>query len=190
MSDKIIIGAGKRIENKAAEPVSYQEPKRDSPAIISGQVSEPIPLDENVWGNDYTLLKKLDEKQLADRRLYVRVRHLQKVVCHSVYDNIDMEPVLLSRPMELIISDLSMGGIGIISENELKSGRILAVRLSLDGIQYEVKCEVIYCFQSDNKFRAGLKIAQKDKRFINHLKIFIARISLTNSYGQLQSNCL
>lgn len=144
---------------------------------------EQIPLDENVWGNDYRIINKLSEKQLADRRLYVRIRHIQKIECNRIYENIEDEPILLSKPMDIITSDLSMGGIGIICDYELNIGGILGIQLTLDSIQYDIKCEVIYCIANDDKFRCGLKVVQKDKQFIKHLKIFIARLSLKNNYG-------
>ena len=141
------------------------------------------PLDENVWGNDYSILNKLNEKQLADRRLYVRVRHVQRIECNAVHDSVESEPVFLARPIVFTISDLSMGGIGIICDSEISIGKILAFQLTLDGIPYKIKCEVVYCIHNDNKFRAGLRIVQKDRKFFMHLKIYVARISLNSRYG-------
>jgi hypothetical protein len=77
-----------------------------------------------------------------------------------------------------------MGGIGIICEHGINIGKILAIQLTLDNIPYEIKGEVVYCIRNDDKFRAGLKIVQRDKRFIRHLKIFVARISLNSIYGK------
>ncbi|MGE5614917.1 MAG: PilZ domain-containing protein [Bacillota bacterium] len=149
----------------------------------TGRITTPEPLYENVWGNDYTILDKLDERQLADRRLYVRVRHIQRIECYTISDSMEEEPVLLAHPIVFTISDLSMGGIGIICDSEISVGKILTFQIILDGIPYKIKCEVVYCIRNDNKFRAGLKIVQKDKKFIMHLKIYVARISLNSRYG-------
>lgn len=186
-SSKIIIGNDKKRDNKETKPALYKAGKPlmdvvDTEQGINHEI-EQIPVDENVWGNDYTILNKLDEKQLAERRLYVRVRHIQRIECSKVFDNIEVEPVLLPQPIVFTISDLSMGGIGIICEQVISIGKIFAIQLTLDAIPYDIKCEVIYCIQNDDKFRAGLKIVQKDKLFIRHLKIFVARISLNSNYN-------
>lgn len=139
--------------------------------------------DETVWGNDKAFMSRIDEVQRADLRLFVRIRHLQKVTCSMAYEDISKEPYELDRPLELMIVDMSVGGIGVICEHEIDVGRILGVPIILDTIPYNVKCEVVYCIPLDGKFRAGLKIAHKDKLFMRHLKIFVARISLTSTYA-------
>jgi len=187
MANKIIIGDGKRKEKR---PSIHEVPVKTERKAVTEAVREttpetaPVPLDENVWGNDNTILRHLDEKVIADRRLFVRIRHMQRVECTLVADSPDAEPYSLATPLVFMISDLSMGGIGIISENKIDVGKILVIRLVLDGIAYDVKCEVIYCFPNDDKFRAGLKIIRKEKQFIQHLKIYIARISLNSAYGE------
>ena len=77
-----------------------------------------------------------------------------------------------------------MGGIGIICDYEIATGKIFSIQLVLDGIPYKIKCQVIYCIPNDDKFRAGLKIVEREKKFITHLKIFVARISLNSAYGE------
>lgn len=183
-NNKIIIGDGKNKGKKGTETGLYDVDKLQITAAGIEQVTEQIPVDENIWGNDYTIINKLNEKQLADRRLFVRIRYMKRVECYMVFDSIGVEPVLLTQPLVFIINEISMGGIGIICDHEISIGKILAIQLTLDNIPYEIKCEVIYCIQNDDKFRAGLKIVQRDKLFIRHLKIFIARISLNSNYGK------
>lgn len=174
-----IIRNRKNITEKTQQQNSHVETVQEStPETV------PIPVDENVWGNDNSILHHLDEKVLADRRLFVRIRHLQRIECTAMSDSIEEEPYSLKHPLELMISDLSMGGIGIISDSKIDVGKVLFIRINLDNILYDIKCEVMYCFRNDDKFRAGLKIVQREKRFIQHLKIFIARISLNSEYGE------
>lgn len=197
MHNKIIISGGKKNEERVERPGAYEINGRHTAAAGAGPGTEPAekdevqaeqpPVDENVWGNDYTLLNKLSEKQLADRRLFVRIRHMQWVECHIIFDNIKSEPSLLDRPLVFIINELSMAGIGIICDNAISIGKILAFQFIIDNIPYDIKCEVIYCIPNDDKFRACLKVVQRDKRFIRHLKIFIARTSLNLTYGKQES---
>lgn len=200
LHNKIIISGGKKNEDREERPGSYEINGRRIAAADAGPDTEPAepagkdavqaeqpPVDENVWGNDYTLLNKLSEKQLADRRLFVRIRHMQWVECHIIFDNIKSEPSLLDQPLVFIINELSMAGIGIICDHAISIGKILAFQFIIDNIPYDIKCEVIYCIPNDDKFRACLKVVQRDKRFIRHLKIFIARTSLNLTYGKQES---
>lgn len=205
LQNKIIISGGKKNGERAEKPDSFEYNGRHSPVEAAGAgtgsgTTEPVepadqdtmqaeqpPVDENVWGNDYTLLNKLSEKQLADRRLFVRIRHIQWVECHIVFDNIKSEPFLLDKPLVFIINELSMAGIGIICDHAISIGKILAFQFTIDNIPYDIKCEVIYCIPNDDKFRACLKVVQRDKRFMKHLKIFIARTSLNLAYGRQES---
>lgn len=187
MANKIVISDGKKKGKKQNDTKLYIV---DTPQNITADAEQeathetvPMPLDENVWGNDYTILHQLDEKQLADRRLFVRVRYFQLVECSAISDSAEMEPAFLHHPLAFMISDLSMGGIGIICNDKIDIGKVLAIQLKLDGIQYGINCEVMYCFPNDDKFRAGLRIIKREKHFIRHLKIFIARVSLQNAYG-------
>ena len=143
----------------------------------------PEQIYEKLWGNDNSFLKKLDEEQLANRRLFARAIYMQRVECKTILDSLDSEPDILKKPIEFMVLDISMGGIGILCEYEICIGTILVFKLILDNIPYEVSGEVVYCFENSDKFRAGLKIVSKDKQFIKHLKIIVARASLQNRYG-------
>jgi len=187
MANKIIIGDGKEKEKRRNPQDITEKAERkavEEAAQKTAPEAAPVPLDENVWGNDNSILNRLDEKMLADRRLFVRIRYMQRVECTTVSDSPEAEPYSLANPITFMIIDLSMGGIGIISDERIDVGKVLVIRLILDSIPYDVKCQVVYCFQNKDKYRAGLKVIQKEKQFIRHLKIFIARISLNSAYGE------
>lgn len=181
---KIIIGDERKKEKNELVRDSYRVEVPQGAPDATEHGAEQIPLDENVWGNDYTIINKLDEKQLANRRFYVRVRYFQQIECNEIFDRIDGEPVPLTHPISFVISDISMGGIGIICDYEITTDKIFSIELVLDGIPYKVKCQLVYCIPNDDKFRAGLKIVEREKKFLTHLKIFVARISLYSSYGE------
>ena len=206
MSNRIIINSGRNSGKKSTRnyPDSIgntrdphgirhdvsEDPQRENESKAGSELSEvsggatgQIPLDEVVWGNDRAVLDKIDKGLLADRRLFVRIRHIQKVSCSIEYRHDSAEPVELDEPLEFMIIDLSVGGIGIICEQELDIGRVLGVHLLLDDIPYDIICEVVYCIRLEDKYRAGLKIVRRDKKFMRHLKIFVARVSLTNEYA-------
>lgn len=189
-NNKIIIGNSKEKNEKVIEPIqkdtvvntgTIAPNTEQKPESEQKPVQEPIY--ENVWGNDHVILKVLDEKQLSDRRLYARAIYMQNIECNAILGNMESEPVLLAKPMNFMVIDISMSGIGIICKDEINKGMVLIFKLILDNIAYEIKCEVIYSFQVDDKFRAGLKMVGKDKKFIKHLKIVVARLTLQREYG-------
>jgi len=185
INNKIIIGDKLR-DKKGTKPDLFEIDTLQITTAVTdreAEKTEQIPVDENVWGNDYIILNKLSKKQLADRRLYVRIRHFQKIECFTVYDEIDVEPACLTQPIIFIINEISMGCIGAICDYKLSIGKILAIQLTIDNMPYDIKCEVGYCIKNDDKFRCGLKVVQRDRQFIKHLKIYIARKSLLSNYG-------
>jgi hypothetical protein len=181
-NNKITIGDGKaKKKNESISRLTLEKQEIIEP-IIEPEIEE-IPIDENVWGNDSSVIKRLDEEQLVERRLFVRIIFMRQIKCYETLNNLQAESILLSQPIEFSITDISIGGIGIISDYEIKAGNILLFNLILDDNGYDIKCEVLYCFKSDDKFRGGLRILNKDKDFIRHLKIVVARVSLRNRYS-------
>lgn len=184
-------GQESAVQEPAAQGSTMQEPAISGPAeqqpAVQGPViqepSERKPFYEKDWGNERTVLSRLDGKLLADRRLYARVLYMHKIRCNALFDSFDSEPTLLMDPLELMVVDLSVGGIGVICEHEILVGTILSFKLPLDNIVYEIKCEVVYCFENSGKYRAGLKLADRNRNFIRHLKIFVARLTLQNMLG-------
>ncbi len=188
--------ASKSALDESQETFRVADRRQDRDAIreaVRGQdreaVREPVrdqdrePVYDIDWGNEQSVLNKLEGKFLADRRFYARALYMQKIECRKRFAGMVSEPSILTDPIEFMIIDLSMGGIGIICEYELIIGTNLLFNLSLDNIQYDIRCEVVYCFQNSDKYRAGLRIVGRDMKFIRHLKIFVARLSLQSKYG-------
>jgi hypothetical protein len=187
-NNTMVIGNRKEKVEKEADLI-LKEAVAEGLSVASGNiqktVQEPVqePVYENDWGNEHSVLSKLEGKILADRRFYTRALYMQRIKCITLFESVGSEPSYLSEPIEFMIIDLSMGGIGIICEYEIMIGMILFFNLSLDNIEYGIKCEVVYCFQNSDKYRVGLRVVGRDMKFIRHLKIFVARLSLQSKYG-------
>lgn len=175
--NRITIGKGKK-EN----PNKIQVPKQTELYKPEINTDNYRTLDQNIWGNDSEENKKLDKEVLAEKRMYVRIRYIQHIECNMLSDSLDTEPVVLAKPMSFNIFDLSMGGIGIICDQEIKKGLILSFKIRLDQIEYDVMCESIYCIEADSNYKIGLKIIRNNRDFIKHLKILVARTSLSADY--------
>ncbi|HEX2947457.1 MAG TPA: PilZ domain-containing protein [Clostridia bacterium] len=166
--------AGREIVNESPvneTTVALNEPSRHEPVLLKD------------WGNEHAVLSRLDGKVLADRRLYARVLYMHKIWCSTLFESLDSGPTRLMDPMEFTVVDVSMGGIGIVCDYGIPVGTVLSFKLPLDNIMYDVKCEVVYCFENSDSFRAGLKLVERDKNFIRHLKIFVARLTLQSMLG-------
>lgn len=185
-NNRIIIGKDKDKDKKKAEgsltDLVVETGTLEAPPA-DGQTPPGEELDEKLWANDHAAIKYMDDDMLADRRLYVRVVFVQQIMCNTILESLDSEPITLPKPIAFMIMDISVGGIGIICEYTIDVGSILSFNLTLDNIPYEIKTEVVYCFPNGGKYRIGLKLAKKDKAFFRHLKILVARISLNAKYG-------
>lgn len=181
-NNKITIGVNKKDKHDKTKNIPNEELL--DPSVQPAEPEEETPpLDENVWGNDFKLNKQLDKDYLEEKRRYVRVRYIQQLECPAISKDISEEFTPLSRPIVLTMSDLSMGGIGAVCEHELDVGSILSFDITLDNFKYTIQCQVVYCILMEESFRVGLKIVGKNKEFVKHLKILVARISLNARYG-------
>jgi hypothetical protein len=183
-NNTIVIGNEKKdnIESRTTAQEAFQAGLNLSAAVARETVQEPV--HEKDWGNDPLVLNSLEGKMLADRRLYTRALYIQKIMCNTVLDGRGTEPSRLRDRMEFTVIDISMGGIGIVCEYEILTGTILLFKIVLDNIPYDIKGEVAYCFRNDGKYRAGLRVIDRDRSFIRHLKILVARLSLQSKYGK------
>ncbi|MCX7709806.1 MAG: PilZ domain-containing protein [Clostridia bacterium] len=182
--NRITIGTGKPKKGEEKEVELLKKSDLYVPETepeVPAQEPPKESLDDNLWGNDWYLNKQVDPKYLAEKRLFVRVRYIQRIDCRMFCPSLSEEPQKLTEPFGFTVFDVSMGGIGAISEHPKSEGDILVFKLNLDHLSYEVKCEVVYSIPIDNVFRLGFRILTKDKDFIKHLKLFVARISLMGS---------
>lgn len=188
-NDRIVISS--RAENPRKTDDKRPVAKEHEIAAVSPAGQEiPVkePLDEVVWGNDRSVRNNIDERTLADRRLFTRVKYVQQIRCNAILDDMGLEPILLDIPLRFLVIDISMGGIGIVSDDALKPGTVLSFEIRLDEVVYRVRYEVAFCFPNDGKFRAGLRIRERDRRFLRHLKIVVARLTLQNMLGKQLAN--
>ena len=108
---------------------------------------------------------------------------MQSLESSAMSESREKELASVAPPLKFTMIDISMGGIGIICDEPLKKGINMAFPIILDNMKYDVVYEVVYCIPINGKYRIGLKLARKDKAYTHHLKIYVARISLTSQYG-------
>lgn len=182
--NKITIGKENSKEKNTAEIELLKKGELYVPvpeAYDRNKIPRPKSPDDNLWGNDWQINKSIDKDYLAEKRLFVRVRYIQHMECKISHMDPEESPHEPDRLMRFTIFDISMGGIGAICEEPVAKDSILVFSLQLDHMFYEINCQVIYCIPIDNVFRLGLKILTKEKNFVKHLKLFVARLSLMGS---------
>jgi len=181
--NKIVIGKQKIDKSKNLQDLKQDYKKPQAPEEDPESISSREYLDDNIWGSDPEINKKLDKELLLERRRYVRVRYFQEIKCMRLGPETDVEPIKPDEPVILSLFDISMGGLGTVCSHEIKKGSVLFFNLQLDHLTYDIKCKVAYCVQIEDNYRIGLKILDKDSQFIKHLKIVVARISLNAKYA-------
>lgn len=182
--NRITIGKGKpQIDkDKDLELLKKQDLYIPEKEIETGeQPPQTQTSDENLWGNDWQINSLIDKDYLAEKRLFVRVRYFRPFECRMFCTSPDAEPEKLDSILKLTMFDLSMGGIGAICDVSVPKDDILFFPLLLDHMTYDVKCQVVYCIPIDHVFRLGLRILTREKQFIKHLKLYVARLSLMGS---------
>ncbi|RCX18269.1 PilZ domain-containing protein [Anaerobacterium chartisolvens] len=183
-NNKIIIGKDNEKPGDKEGLLKDEKLRRPEPEDIGdGTLEEPE--DEYVWGNDHSFNKKLDKEILDERRRYVRVRYIQNIRCELIAEPPGTELAPPEKPITLTLFDVSMAGLGGVCDSEIKVGSILVFTMMLDQMPYEIKCEIIYCLKESDKFRVGFKTLKGHKKFIHHLKLLVARLSLTSKYGDI-----
>lgn len=185
---KIVFGSDKSGKNDINKQL-YDDAFDSKPAAQEKIEGNEVPEAEfeNVWSNDYKVIQQLSDNLKAEKRMYVRVRHLQQIECKVMYEDLDAEPVKLKKPITFTTVDISIGGIGIICDQPIKVNTILQFEICLDDMYYLVEYMVVYCLNIDDKYRIGLKIVKRHCDFIKHLKIYVARISLQSKYGTINT---
>lgn len=145
---------------------------------------EWLQLREYVLKSDKELSKQVEDDILTERRRYVRVKCIQKVVCSKLFNKKDPDyPIILDSPINLTLFDISIGGVGAVCESDIDIDTIMYFDFVLDMQPYKVKAKVVYCFPVDGLYRLGFRFVDAGKQLSNHIKKYVTRLSLYMLWG-------
>lgn len=104
----------------------------------------------------------------AELRKSKRIDYCSKIQCtKSIYKG---ETEEYEEPLELMLINVSTGGLGIISERSFEKGTILILNLTLEEANYKkVAAKVMWTIKNGDKFRYGMEITNITGRLFSHL---------------------
>jgi len=104
-------------------------------------------------------------------RQFNRIKHEDKVLCYRYFNGEGL--VELDKPLELIVVDISVGGVGLKSKQTFNNGSVLIFDLDFGLSKYKVQAKVLWSIQQDDYSRIGLKFVSMPntlKKELNDLK--------------------
>lgn len=106
--------------------------------------------------------------KLAELRKSKRIDYYAKIQCtKSIYNGNTEE---YEEPLELTLINVSIGGLGIVSERSFEKAAVLVLNLRLEEENYEkVTAKVMWTIKKGDLFRYGLEISNISGRLYSHL---------------------
>lgn len=113
--------------------------------------------------------EKTEKTKLDNLRKNQRIEYYSKIYCTKFIENGQAKE--FDKPMELILLNISAGGLGILSEAEFETGTVLVLNVELEGINYErISARVMWGIKKGNMYRHGLEIINISGRLFSHLR--------------------
>lgn len=110
-----------------------------------------------------------EEKRLTNFWKSRRMEYYSKIYCTKCIEGGQARE--FDKPIELILLNVSTGGLGILSETLFENGAVLALDMKLEEENYEkVSARVMWGIKKGNMYRYGLEIINISGKLFNHLR--------------------
>lgn len=104
-------------------------------------------------------------------RIHQRISYREKINIFQYYNN-NGSLIKLTKAMEMVIIDISIGGIGGISNEMLEYGSVIEFTLYLEKIPYPVLAKIVWVDNNVRYYKYGLEIIGHNNMMFRHLKEF------------------
>ncbi|NLK35581.1 MAG: PilZ domain-containing protein [Gracilibacteraceae bacterium] len=113
-------------------------------------------------------IKGTETSKPANVRKSKRIDYYSKIYCtKSIQEGRTEE---YDVPIELMLINISIGGLGIISERIFEKDTVLVLDLKLEEVKYEkVYAKVMWVMKMGDMYRHGLEIFNVSGRLYKHL---------------------
>lgn len=115
-----------------------------------------------------------------DRRNFVRVSYSQEVKCEKICAPNSDTVIELSKPLDLLSVDLSLGGISLESNSEIDKGTLLTFNYKIESTIYELSTIVVYCIPYNNIYRIGVEFTSLSKDLEVQIKKIVTRLTYSS----------
>ena len=115
--------------------------------------------------------------QPSERRKYIRVFFSQDISCDTVLNPNTQEATKLQKPLSFTTTNISLGGISILSDIYIEESSILYFKIDIDSIWYDIAIKVIYCASGKDTYFIGGEFVSPTNNLIDHIKRLVTRLS-------------
>ena len=115
--------------------------------------------------------KGMEASKPAGKRKSRRIDYYSKIQCiKNTYKGRTEE---FEMPLELTLINISVGGLGIISENPFEKDTVLVLSFKLEEEKYEkVSAKVMWMMKMGDMYWYGLEIMNVFGKFFKYLSMF------------------
>ena len=102
------------------------------------------------------------------KRKNKRINYNTKIYCTKSMNNGKAEE--FEEPVEMLLHDVSSGGLGVICGRLFDRGSVLVLSMTLEEMHYEkVTARVMWTIEKDDSYRHGLEIMNLSGKLFRHL---------------------
>ncbi len=106
--------------------------------------------------------------QTKEMRKSKRIEYYSKIQCIKYFFNGSEFEVDI--PIEVMLINISVTGLGIISDRKFEDNTILVLNMALEDVLYEnISAKVIWSAKTGSTYRHGLQICRLSGRLFSHL---------------------
>ena len=110
----------------------------------------------------------IDAVKAAESRKSRRQDYYSNIQCTKKAYNGEVEEY--EEPLQLVLINVSIGGLGIISEKQFEKGTMLYLNIRLEDEAFErVTAKVMWTIKRGDMYRCGLEISNMSGRLYRHL---------------------
>jgi len=114
--------------------------------------------------------KVTDASKPANKRKIRRIDYYSKIQC--IKSTCEGRTEEYEIPLELTLINISVGGLGIISEKPFEKDAVLILSFKLEEVKYEkVSAKVMWMMKMGDMYRHGLEIMNVSGKLFKHLSM-------------------
>ncbi len=108
------------------------------------------------------------ESNSFGKRKSKRINYSARICCTKSMNDGGVEE--FEEPVEMLLHDVSAGGLGVICDRLFEGGSVLVLSITLEEVLYEkVTARVMWTIDKEDTYRHGLEIMNLSGKLFRHL---------------------
>lgn len=110
------------------------------------------------------------KKKLEDR-IHFRFLKSEIIHCYTLYEN--EQKYDLNPPISIVIEDISIGGMGIMTNYDLKNGQIISFNYTFRYMPYELMLKVVWVKNLGHTKKVGVEFIAMPNGLVKEIKDYL-----------------